>query len=152
MVQSSRITLKVKEYGEAVDTWSIGCIIAEFLKQGVPLFQGNSEAHQFQLICQAIGYPSKDDWSEFFHEERRQFRKAVEKNSIYRKNRLGEIFSFASRNCIDLLTRMLCWDPYNRISLKEALSHPYFEQSPKALFPDEIRILKKLDFYSKKSN
>ena len=50
----------------------------------------------------------------------------------------------ASRNCIDLLTRMLCWDPDKRITLKEALCHPYFFEAPKALFPDEIKVLNKL--------
>jgi cell division cycle 2-like len=45
-----------------VDVWSIACIIAEFLRVGVPLFQGNSELHQFQVICETIGYPTKDDW------------------------------------------------------------------------------------------
>ena len=47
------------KYGKTVDTWSIGCIIAEFFNHGVPVFQGNSETHQFQLICEAIGFPTK---------------------------------------------------------------------------------------------
>lgn len=32
------------------------------------------------------------------------------------------------------------------------MSHPYFIESPKALFPDEIKVLNRLEFYSKKSN
>jgi hypothetical protein len=39
---------------------------------------------------------------------------------------------------------MLCWDPNKRMSLDEALYHPYFIESPKALFPDEIKVLNRL--------
>ena len=150
--RAPELLLKIKEYGRPVDVWSIGCIIAEFLKVGIPLFQGNSEIHQFQVICEVIGYPTKDDWPEFFEEERRDIRKEVEKFSIHRKNNLKNVFRGCSDNCIDLLTKMLCWDPYKRITLEEALDHPYFTESPKALFPDEIRVLNKLEFYAKKSN
>jgi serine/threonine protein kinase len=69
-----------------------------------------------------------------------------------RKNNIKNILRNSSENCIDLLTRMLRWDPESRITLEEALHHPYFSESPKALFPDEIKVLNKLDFYSKKSN
>lgn len=41
----------------------------------MPLFQGNGETHQFQVICEVIGYPTKEDWPEFFEEEKRDFRK-----------------------------------------------------------------------------
>lgn len=64
--RAPELLLKIKEYGRAVDVWSVGCIIAEFLRQGMPLFQGNGETHQFQVICEVIGYPTKEDWPEFF--------------------------------------------------------------------------------------
>lgn len=107
--------------------------------------------HQFQVICEVIGYPSKEDWPEFYEEDRRDFRKEVEKYNILRKNNLRGLFARNSDQCVDLLTRLLCWDPARRISLEEALRHPYFMESPKALFPDEIKVLNRLEFYSRKN-
>jgi hypothetical protein len=31
------------------------------------------------------------------------------------------------------------------------LNHPFFSESPKPCFPDELKVLSRLDFYSKKS-
>lgn len=58
--RAPELLVEWSKYGKDVDTWSIGCIIAELFNNGVPLFQGNSEVHQFQLICETIGYPTKD--------------------------------------------------------------------------------------------
>lgn len=49
------------------------------------------------------------------------------------------------------MSKILCWDPTKRINLQEVLAHPYFQESPKPLFPDELKILSRIDFYSKKS-
>ena len=64
--RAPELLLKNKHYGEAVDTWSIGCIIAELFRQGTPLFQGNSEVHQFQVIADIIGFPTKEEWEDFY--------------------------------------------------------------------------------------
>lgn len=144
--------MRVREYGPAVDVWSIGCILAELLRQGMPLFQGSSEAHQFQLICETIGYPTKEEWPDFFEEDRRDFRKEMERNSVHRRNNLRLRMKGVSENCLDLLGRVLRWDPARRLPLAEVLRHPYFYEAPKAFFPDEIKVLNKLDFYSRKSS
>jgi hypothetical protein len=34
--------------------------------------------------------------------------------------------------------------------LQEVLYHPYFYESPKSVFPDEIKVLSKVEFYAKK--
>jgi cyclin-dependent kinase 10 len=36
------LLIESKNYTKAVDTWSVGCIIGELLKNGMPMFQGNS--------------------------------------------------------------------------------------------------------------
>lgn len=56
-----------------------------------------------------------------------------------------------SKSCADLFSKILCWDPIQRISLSEALSHPYFSESPRSVFPDELKILNRIEFYAKKS-
>ena len=43
-------------YNEAIDMWSLGCVLAE-LYLGWPLFPGSSEYDQLLYICQTIGQP-----------------------------------------------------------------------------------------------
>ena len=76
----------------------------------------------------------------------------MEKYSIHRRNNIPRLIPNLSEKGIDLLSRMLKWNPKKRITLKEAMQHPYFYESPKAFFPDEIKILNRLEFYCKKSN
>ena len=43
-------------YSEKVDIWSFGCILAE-LYTGEPLFPGNNEQEQLELIMEICGIP-----------------------------------------------------------------------------------------------
>ena len=43
-------------FGEAIDIWSLGCVIAE-LFLGWPLYPGSSEYDQLRYICQTQGTP-----------------------------------------------------------------------------------------------
>jgi len=43
-------------YTTAIDMWSLGCIVAE-LYSGFPIFPGESEAEQMDLIMEVIGVP-----------------------------------------------------------------------------------------------
>lgn len=47
---------------------------------------------------------------------------------------LGEYCSNLDENGLDLLSRMIVYDPYKRISAKQALNHPYFDDLDKSQF------------------
>lgn len=49
----------------------------------------------------------------------------------YPKSPLKGLFTAASDDAIDLLEKMLRYDPIRRISAKEALSHFYFRNLPR---------------------
>lgn len=66
-------------------------------------------------------------------------------------NNLEKMFPNASGKCIELLKKMLAWDPELRITVDEAMNHSYFYEHPRPALPDEIKILKKLEEYSKKN-
>lgn len=68
-----------------------------------------------------------------------------------KNNNLEKLFPNVSSKCIDLLKKLLSWDPELRITVKEAMNHKYFYEHPRPALPDEIKILKKLDEYSKKN-
>jgi len=44
-----------------------GCIFAELLNYGYPIFPGKNEVNQFEKICELIGKPSEKIWPEFSH-------------------------------------------------------------------------------------
>lgn len=51
---------------------------------------------------------------------------------------LHETFPLASPDAVDLLTRMLCFDPAQRISAADALRHRYFRTDPEATAVEQL--------------
>lgn len=58
------LLLGKRTYSTEVDTWSIGCIFAEFLLRK-PLFMGEGEADQISKIFKLIGAPTEESWPGF---------------------------------------------------------------------------------------
>ena len=52
-------------YGSAVDMWSFGCILAEWLQRGEPLVQGTGDLDQINAIFKLLGTPSESSWPAF---------------------------------------------------------------------------------------
>jgi cyclin-dependent kinase 10 len=53
-----------KEYTFAIDMWSSGCILAEFIRH-FPLLPGSTEAEQIVRICGLLGAPHERIWPSF---------------------------------------------------------------------------------------
>jgi cyclin-dependent kinase 2 len=110
-----------KQYSTPVDVWSIGCIFAEMVR-GEALFRGDSEIGQLMSIFHVLGTPNERNWA------------GVSNLPDYK----GKIFpqwegEGLEKKCptmcpmgIDLIKRMLAYEPAKRISAREALKHPYF--------------------------
>ena len=45
-----------REYDEKIDIWSLGCTLAELILHQ-PIFPGQTDINQLDLIFRAIGYP-----------------------------------------------------------------------------------------------
>ncbi|KAL9641481.1 hypothetical protein ABK040_013406 [Willaertia magna] len=115
----------------AMDMWSIGCIFAELLtkplhKNGRPiLFPGKDFKEQLELILRLIGTP-KDEEIRGCPEGVR-FMKNHFKTHYERKD-FNKIFANVTNPlAIDLLEKMLTWDPEKRITVQDALHHPYLK-------------------------
>ena len=63
--RAPEVLLGDRRYGSAVDMWSFGCILAEWLQLGEPLFQGSSEGEQVNTIFRLLGTPSELSWPEY---------------------------------------------------------------------------------------
>lgn len=148
--RAPELLLQTGKYSTPIDVWSIGCIFGELLTMK-PLFPGQSEAQQIDLIFKALGSPNEKLWPDY--EKIRLVQKI--KFPIYKFNTLLEKLEdrkALSENGYDLWTRLLAYDPgiktkteadnkfveKHRITAELALEHDFFKEEPKihpSLFP-----------------
>ena len=55
--RAPEVLLGSRHYSTAVDMWSVGCIMAEMIMKGEPLFPGDSEIDQIFKIFQCVAFP-----------------------------------------------------------------------------------------------
>ncbi|KNH03808.1 cell division-like protein kinase 2 [Perkinsela sp. CCAP 1560/4] len=120
--RAPEILLGEKHYCPAVDIWSVGCIIAELMRKKV-LFRGDSEIGQLYEIFRVLGTPSEGEWIGV--SALPDFKNVFPR---WRKAPLHEIIPGIDLRGIDLLERMLVYEPLDRISAKQALAHSYFDE------------------------
>lgn len=115
--------LNASEYTKAIDMWSIGCIFAELLGR-TALFPGDNYLDQIQRVIAVLGTPTYDDISYISNEKALDFIKSIPRRS---RQSLDILFPDASPLALDLLRKMLTFNPNNRFTVEECLAHPYFE-------------------------
>ncbi|GMF51822.1 unnamed protein product [Phytophthora fragariaefolia] len=118
--RAPEILMGVQDYGAAVDVWSIGCIFAE-MAQGKPLFTGISEVDQLFQIFSKLSTPTTETWPGFSSLPNYHF-----EFPSWNQRPLTHLISGMSDLGIDLLAKLLTYDPGQRITAEEALCHPYF--------------------------
>ncbi|KAG8910462.1 Cyclin-dependent kinase catalytic subunit, partial [Tulasnella sp. 417] len=60
--RAPEVLLGSRHYSTAIDMWSVGCIMAEMIMQGTPLFPGDSEIDQIFRIFRIMGTPTEQTW------------------------------------------------------------------------------------------
>ncbi len=119
------------EYACPVDMWSLGCVLAEIVV-GLPLFPAESEQEQVRLHVQALGPPPPAFLARcsrsglFFHPDMDE----VEVDGL--DSLVGE----EDPDFKALLRGLLEWDPEQRITPQQALTHPFILKG----LPGQIRV------------
>jgi cell division cycle 2-like protein len=126
--RAPELLLGTKTYTPAIDTWSVGCVFAELLL-GKSLFKGKGEIDQLDQIFRILGTVIEEDWPEYKNlPNTKKFVNLPRKNSCQLRQNIPP--SRLSDKGLDLLQKLLTYNPEKRITAKEALCHPYFEESP----------------------
>ena len=135
--RAPELLMGVKKYSSATDIWALGCIFVELISKK-PLFPGKGELGQISKIAEILGAPSEERWQGFNrlpNAKRLNFQKSPPESSL--RSRMEEAVHAAesepmSGNEMDLLEKMILYDPRQRISAEDALKHPYFLEAPTA--------------------
>ncbi|GBP14976.1 hypothetical protein EVAR_6626_1 [Eumeta japonica] len=125
-------------WSQPCDVWSIGCIMFE-LHLGITLFQTHDNREHLAMMERILGpipyrmarktrtkyfYHGKLDWDEkssagrYVRENCKPLLRYMQSN--------GE----EHRQLFDLIARMLEYEPNQRITLRDALKHPFFNKLP----------------------
>jgi mitogen-activated protein kinase 1/3 len=121
--RAPEVILCPSEYSKAVDIWSIGCIFAELLGRQ-PLFPGDHYLDQIQKIISVLGTPKNDDLEFITKSEAREFLMKLVKRT---KQTWSSLFPNSNPVALDLLGKMLTFNPKKRYTVDQCISHPYFE-------------------------
>lgn len=109
------------KYDVEVDIWSAGCIFAEMI-EGKPLFPGKDHVHQFSIITDLLGSPPKDVINTICSENTLKFVTSLPHRDPIS---FSERFKTVEPDAVDLLEKMLVFDPKKRVTAADALAHPY---------------------------
>lgn len=121
--RAPEIILGCPQYGKPVDVFSVGCIFAELLARK-PLFPGRDYVHQLHLILEVLGTPSKELLDRIALDSAKNYIASI-KPTVPQD--LAKRFPMLDANGIDLLQKMLEFDPAKRYTVTQCLEHPYFE-------------------------
>ncbi|KAI9193241.1 kinase-like domain-containing protein [Polychytrium aggregatum] len=121
------VLLGSRNYSTSIDIWSAGCIMAEMFS-GKPLFPGKTNDDELIKIFKVLGTPSETTWPRVV--ELPDYRKGFQ---YFPPQNLSAKLPMIDPYGMDLLQRMLQYDPQNRISAKDALNHVYFNDPSLAL-------------------
>ena len=128
-------------YNYKMDIWGLGCVFFELLTL-VPLFPGDDEIDQVNKINNILGSPPNDLYEKFVKNSahRDQF------NFEYQKGiGINKYLNHISPKTVDLINKMLAYDPDKRLTAKQCLNHECF----KDLLQQDIKMNKmsQINFY-----
>jgi len=109
-------------YSYKMDIWGLGCVFFEVLSL-YPLFPGTNELDQVQKIHQIMGTPTPELLNHFK-------KKSSHMDFNFPPNQEGtgieKMIPHIATDCIDLIAKLLAYNPDERLSARQGLRHPWF--------------------------
>ncbi|XP_047141776.1 mitogen-activated protein kinase 1 isoform X1 [Hydra vulgaris] len=122
--RAPEIMLNSKGYTKSIDIWSVGCILAEMLSNR-PLFPGKHYLDQLNLILNVLGSPDKESLEFIRNLKAKSYLQGL---PIKERTPWKTLFPEADPKALDLLDKLLAFNPNKRVTVEEALAHEYLEQ------------------------
>lgn len=123
--RAPELVMQHRGFTKVVDVWSAGCVVAELFNRKA-LFRGSTFYNQLNKIVEVVGTPAEEDVEMFASESAR----------AYLRNTLSNVkpvpweaaVPTADEAARDLIGRMLTFNPNKRITVEDALRHPFFAE------------------------
>ncbi|CAN0880062.1 Cyclin-dependent kinase B1-2 [Linum grandiflorum] len=125
--RAPEVLLGSTHYSTAVDMWSVGCIFGEMVRRQA-LFPGDSEFQQLLHIFRLLGTPTEKEWPGVTS------LRDWHVYPLWEPQNLARAVPSLDSDGLDLLSKMLKYEPSERISAKAAMDHPYFDSLDKSQF------------------
>ncbi|KAF8817560.1 Pkinase-domain-containing protein [Phlegmacium glaucopus] len=119
--RAPEIMLAYRKYNTAIDVWSIGCILAELLI-GAPLFKGKDYVDQLNKIFAILGTPDVNVIRKIGSPKAQAYVRSL---PVKRVVPFRKVVPKGDPQALELLAKMLSFDPSERITVPDALAHSW---------------------------
>ncbi|EPZ32902.1 kinase-like protein [Rozella allomycis CSF55] len=126
--RAPELILGEDDYTTAVDLWSTGCVMGEWMKHS-PLFPGETEQAQLDMYIDVLGCPNPKIWPEIVD---------LPYSRLVRFK--DQPFPEATEETVNLLMSFLTYNPKKRITAADALDHEFFNEKPYPINRHSLKI------------
>lgn len=126
-----------RHYSGAVDVWSMGVVFAELILR-TPFLPGNTDVHQLELICQAIGTPTESNWPGVSKLPDYVNFRGDGVRPVQGRDHYTGLFGTAGTLGVELLMSMLSLDPRNRPTARQVLEHGWWTAEPRPTRKEDL--------------
>jgi len=120
-------------YNYKMDMWGVGCVFFEVLSL-YPLFPGTNELDQVTKIHVVLGTPPAETLAKL----KKHSNSHIDFNFPHKEpQEMKKLIPHCSPDCIDIIVKLLAYDPDDRLSARQAVKHPYFKDLRAAELKDK---------------